>query len=78
MAVQALFVIWIIAGVNNASDSTSKDCSGLTGQALKTCQDAGSVGTAIGVGLVIGLWAAVDIILGITYLIYRLNRREPR
>lgn len=36
----------------------------MTGDALKTCNDAGNVGTAIGVGLIIGLWAAADVILG--------------
>lgn len=76
LAVQALFLLWIIMGVNSASDD-DPDCEGLTGDALKLCQDAGDVGTAIGVGLIIGLWAAVDIILGVTYGIYRLSRR-PR
>ncbi|MET7616713.1 hypothetical protein [Streptomyces sp. NPDC005408] len=71
---QVLFLIWIIVGVNSGSDDPS--CEGLTGDALQLCKDAGDAGTAIGVGLVIGLWAAVDIILGITYGIYRLNRRE--
>ncbi|MFJ8464180.1 hypothetical protein [Streptomyces swartbergensis] len=76
LAVQALFLIWIIVGVNEAGDDPS--CEGLTGEALELCRDAGDVGTAIGVGLVIGLWAAVDIILGITYGIYRLGqRRQP-
>jgi hypothetical protein len=76
LAVQVLFLIWIIVGVNSASDD-SGSCQGLTGDALKLCQDAGDVGTAIGVGLIIGLWAAVDLILGITYAIYRFSRR-PR
>ncbi|MDO0911111.1 hypothetical protein QQM39_09670 [Streptomyces sp. DT2A-34] len=71
---QALFLIWIIVGVNEAGDDPS--CEGLTGEALELCRDAGDVGTAIGVGLVIGLWAAVDIILGITYAIFRLSRRQ--
>ncbi|MGP4009213.1 hypothetical protein [Streptomyces sp. 4N124] len=74
LAVQALFLIWIITGVNSANDD-DPDCEGLTGDALQLCQDAGDVGTAIGVGLIIGLWAAVDVILGITYGIYRLSRR---
>ncbi|MFD3939116.1 hypothetical protein ACFWSF_09270 [Streptomyces sp. NPDC058611] len=48
----------------------------MTGDALRLCQDAGDVGTAIGVGLIIALWAAVDVILGITYAVYRLSRRQ--
>jgi hypothetical protein len=50
----------------------------MTGDALKTCKDAGDVGTTIGVGLIIGLWAAVDVILGFTYVVYRLASRRPR
>ncbi|WP_406123748.1 hypothetical protein OHQ89_16260 [Streptomyces canus] len=74
LVVQVIFIVWIILGINSAGDSN--DCSGLTGDALKVCRDAGDAGTAIGVGLVIGLWAAVDIILGISYLVFRLGRRE--
>ncbi|MFE9849069.1 hypothetical protein ACFYPN_09675 [Streptomyces sp. NPDC005576] len=36
----------------------------------------GDAGTAIGVGLVIAVWVAVDIILGITYGVCRLTRRQ--
>ncbi|MEU9048719.1 MULTISPECIES: hypothetical protein [unclassified Kitasatospora] len=75
LAVQALFVIWIITGTVSSSKSTSKSCAGLTGQDFTDCINAGHAGTTIGVGLIVGLWAAVDIILGITYLIYRLSRR---
>ncbi|MFE9781829.1 hypothetical protein ACFYPA_27160 [Streptomyces sp. NPDC005775] len=73
LAVQALFLFWIIAGANgNDHDS----CKGMVGDALTTCQNAGDVGTTIGVGLVIALWVAVDLILGITYGVYRLARRQ--
>ncbi|MFG3410464.1 hypothetical protein [Streptomyces sp. NPDC048142] len=65
-------MIWIIAGVSATSGDPS--CEGLTGDALELCRDAGDVGTAIGVGLIIVLWAAIDVILGITYGIYRLSR----
>ncbi|MCX5423676.1 hypothetical protein [Streptomyces sp. NBC_00078] len=43
---------------------------------LKLCEDAGGAGTTIGVGLIIGLWAAVDAILGFTYVVYRLATRR--
>jgi len=71
LAVQALFLVWIIVGVSTSG--TPSDCQGLDAQ---TCKDASSVGTAIGVGLIIGLWAVVDFIMGITLLIIRLNRRD--
>ncbi|MFE1797763.1 hypothetical protein ACFW9L_16555 [Streptomyces sp. NPDC059517] len=77
LAVQILFLVWIISGSVSAS-GTSNDCQGLTGDALSLCEDAGDVGTAIGVGLIIALWAAVDIILGISYIVYRLATRPPR
>lgn len=65
LAVQALFLMWIIGGVNSASDN----CDGEVGAALDACRTA--VGAGIGAGLIIGLWVAVDVILGITYLIFR-------
>ena len=59
LAVQLLFVIWIISGISSANPTN----------------DAEALGTGIGVALVIGLWAAVDVILGIGYGVYRLARR---
>ena len=69
LAVQVLFLIWVIAGAASAGGA---DCGSLD---AKTCSDASNAGTAIGVVLVIVLWAVVDIILGITYLVVRLARR---
>jgi hypothetical protein len=64
----------LIAGVNSASDS-GKDCG-----AQQVCQDANDVGTAIGAGLVIFLWAAGAVILGVIWLVTnsRSASREPR
>lgn len=70
LAVQAIFIIWIIAGANSAS--SSGNCNGLD---KASCDAATAVGTGIGVALVIGLWVAVDIILGIIYLVVRASRR---
>ncbi|MFG2027011.1 hypothetical protein [Streptomyces sp. NPDC048825] len=56
---------------------TVEECRGLTGDELELCEDANDVGTAIGAGLILGLWVAVDFILGLTYLIYRLASRQP-
>ncbi|WP_234338297.1 hypothetical protein [Streptomyces sp. NRRL F-5727] len=71
LAIQVIFLIWIIVGVASGS-GTPDDCGTLDRQ---TCNDAESVGTAIGVGAIIFLWAAVDIVLGVTYAIYRFARR---
>ncbi|NEC22178.1 hypothetical protein G3I50_28640 [Streptomyces parvus] len=71
LGVQLLFLIWLIAGIASGS-GTPEDCGTLDKQA---CNDAENAGTAIGVGLIIVLWAVVDVILGITYAVYRLARR---
>ncbi|MFI1815181.1 hypothetical protein ACH414_33070 [Streptomyces sp. NPDC020422] len=71
LAIQVIFLIWIIVAAASGS-GTPEDCGTLDRQ---TCNDAESVGTAIGVGVVIILWAAVDIVLGVTYAIYRFTRR---
>ncbi|WP_405937194.1 hypothetical protein OG338_11300 [Streptomyces sp. NBC_00726] len=73
LAVQALFLAGVISG---AGSNDHASCKGMVGDALKTCQDAGDAGTVIGVGLLIGLWVAVDLILGITYGVYRLARKR--
>jgi hypothetical protein len=75
LAIQVLFLIWVITGAASGS-GTPEGCRGLTGDDLELCEDASDVGTTIGVGLVIALWAAVDVILGFTYLIYRLASRR--
>ncbi|WP_432158935.1 hypothetical protein [Streptomyces sp. bgisy153] len=77
LAVQILFLIWVITGAASGS-GTPEDCKGLTGDQLELCNDASDVGTTIGVGLIIGLWVAADFILGLTYLVYRLATRQPR
>ncbi|MFB4303281.1 hypothetical protein [Actinomadura sp. NTSP31] len=63
LAVQAIFLVWIIVGANSGGDCPA-------GQ-----QDACDAGTTIGVGLIIGLWVAVDVILALTYLVFRLFRK---
>ncbi|MFD9116592.1 hypothetical protein [Streptomyces bottropensis] len=75
LAVQILFLIGVIMGAATGS-GTPEECQGQTGDALKLCEDANDVGTTIGVGLIIGLWAAVDVILGFSYVVYRLASRR--
>ncbi|MCQ6555441.1 hypothetical protein NPS70_19890 [Streptomyces sp. C10-9-1] len=71
LGVQLLFLIWLITGIASGS-GTPEDCGTLDAQ---TCNEAENVGTAIGVGLILVLWAVVDVILGITYAVYRFSRR---
>ena len=72
LAVQVLFVIWIIGGVGSADTPSAADCGSLSAQ---TCQDAADVGTGIGVALIILLWFFVDCFLAVGYAVYRLARR---
>lgn len=72
LAVNALFLVWVIYGAV-AGSGTVHNCGALTQQ---TCNSAGHAGTAIGVVLVLALWAVVDVILGVLWLVTR--RREPQ
>ncbi|MBE1533684.1 hypothetical protein [Actinomadura algeriensis] len=63
LAVQLLFLAWVIMG-----GETGSDCS-------PDYQGACETGTAIGVGLIIALWVAVDIILALTYMVFKIFRR---
>ncbi|WP_179500011.1 hypothetical protein [Streptomyces sp. WZ.A104] len=74
LAVQILFIVWIVTGIAAVS-GTPAECQGLTGNDLQLCKDARDVGAAIGVGFIVGLWVAVDFILALTYSIHRLTRR---
>jgi hypothetical protein len=71
LAVQAIFLFWIIGGANSAS---STPCTG--GLSKENCDAATAVGTGIGVALIIGLWIAVDLILVIIWAVVRLSSRK--
>jgi uncharacterized membrane protein len=71
LAVQVLFVAWIVLGLTSGG-GTPSDCEGLSQQA---CNDAESIGTGIGVALIVGVWLAVDFLLAVVYGVYRLAKR---
>lgn len=85
LGVQALFIIWLIAGVGgNASDAQgiSEECRNFDPtlwDSAQECNDfmdgAAAVGTGIGVMLIVGLWMVVDFFLAVIYGIYRLAKR---
>lgn len=72
LAVQVIFIIWIIAGASTGA-GTPDDCSGLD---KETCNAASDIGTGIGVALVVVLWLVVDFLLAVIYGIYRLAKRN--
>jgi hypothetical protein len=95
LAVQAIFVIWLITGIvtvhtgPSAADLASgcyhhnwwplfksqQDCIVHYGGALR---GAGNLGKGLGIAAVILFWMVVDVILGISYGVYRLATRSAR
>src|SRR5450759_5199182 len=71
LAVQALFVVWIIAGSASAGGDAT-NCGTLT---QDTCNAAQNAGTGIGVALVVILWMVVDFLMAVIYGVYRLATR---
>ena len=78
LVVNILFLIWVISGIATGGQG-GEDCirEARTNQFLdrKDCETAGQLGTAVGVGLIIVLWALVDVILGVLWLVTRSSRR---
>jgi hypothetical protein len=84
LAVQALFLIWVItaaaSGGSIHSDAVAY-CHAHPDQFLPFSECVSSygggakAGTAIGAGLIIMFWAVVDVILGVSYGVWRLARR---
>ena len=67
-----IMLIWVIAGIAGSS-GTPSDCGSLD---AATCNDAESVGTGIGIALLILFWALMDVILGVLWLV--TNRKKSR
>ncbi|HZD64824.1 MAG TPA: hypothetical protein VE152_01865 [Acidimicrobiales bacterium] len=65
----AVMLAWLIGGLVSASNTVG-NCVG------QGCQAAGTVGTTIGAGLIIGLWVAGDVILGVLWLVTRPRGRS--
>jgi len=72
LAFNLLMLVWVIVGAASAS-GTPSDCGTLD---AATCNSASDAGTAIGVGLLIVLWALGDVILGVLWLVTRPRGRD--
>lgn len=70
LVVQVLFVIWLIAGINTVSQDTCTDS-----EYADACQAGAAIGAGIGIGLIIFLWALVDVILGVIWLVTNKSKR---
>lgn len=67
LTVQAVFVLWIVVGIAGAS-GTPDNCGQIdTG----VCNDLQTAGAAIGVAVVMFLWAFVDVIMLAVWLVFR-------
>lgn len=91
LAIQAIFIIWLVAGAHTSTAPTASQLTSLCGsgkwyplfKSQADCvqhggaglQQAGDLGKGIGLALVFAFWVGVDIVLGIGYGIYRLARR---
>jgi hypothetical protein len=77
LAFNLLMLIWLITGIGGAVQNT--DCEKETTKALREACEAGTgIGTAIGAGIIVVLWALGDIILGVLWLVTgRLGRKAP-
>ncbi|NNN35804.1 hypothetical protein HLK59_36675 [Streptomyces sp. S3(2020)] len=62
LAFNLLMLLWLVVGLNAASDE-GESCTD------QLCQDANDVGTAIGAGIVLFIWAAGAVILGVIWLV---------
>jgi hypothetical protein len=69
LVIQILFIVWIITG---SMANGHAHCNGLSAH---DCAAATDTGNAIGIGLIVALWVAADIIIGGSYAIWRLARR---
>lgn len=92
LVIQLVFLAWIIGGIASSHGATTADVAagclhGAWEGLFKSQADclvhyrnglnqAAAAGTAIGAGLVIGLWVAVDVILGIGRLVVLTARKH--
>jgi hypothetical protein len=74
LAFQALFILWLIAGMGGAGNAVN-ECANEAADMRDLCESATAVGAGIGIAMVLGLWVVVDLILGIGYAVFRLAKR---
>lgn len=61
-----IMLLWVVFGVSSATHTGH--CQNLSAQ---LCHDATDTGAAIGAGILIALWVAGDLILGVLWLVTR-------
>lgn len=71
LAVQVLFVIWVVSAGMTGSGQP-EDCGTLSAE---TCNTASDVGTGIAVFLILGVWFFVNCFIAVGYAVYKMARR---
>ena len=71
LGVNLLVLLLLVLQISNVG-RTANNCGNLP---QDTCNAAKNIGTTIGAGLIIGLWVALDVILGVLWLVTR--KRQP-
>lgn len=69
--VNLLFLWSIFSGVGATADS----CAGLSGDSLTSCEAGTALGTGLGIFMILVLWAVVDIILLVIFLVTNKKQR---
>jgi hypothetical protein len=89
LAIQALFIIWLITGTAGTGSGIHADVTaqclqqakgmGMTqAQCISWLGGASKAGVAVGGALIVVLWMVTDFFVGLTYGIYRLATRPAR
>lgn len=74
LAINIGFLVWIIGGTVGAANDIPGYCAERSDPAV--CEAASATGTGIGVLLIVFLWVAADVILGILWLITKPKARD--
>ena len=73
LALQALFILWIVTGANATKHGTN--CGTLS---QTTCDQAAHVGGGIGIALIIIVWFIVDVVVLLARMAVLLSRRNDK
>lgn len=68
VAINVLCLLFVIVAINGAAQRYGTDCQSLD---QRTCEAAQGIGSTIGVGLLVFAWMAIDVILGVIWLVTR-------
>jgi hypothetical protein len=72
LALQLSFVGWIVSVlVNTSSSHAKKACSYTSAVLAQACKDVYNAGRSADIVVIVAIWVAVDVILGMSYLVWK-------